>query len=662
MSFHGDYLMVPSLSKHFAEDLLIRGAMDLQESLAMLERFQAASLSMRLLPSKKIRPETGEQSPAIDTIVREVLLRPSNAKQVQVNGLKQQLSDSTSELKNVVKDSFYKKNHSLVSNNEQASLTLSQSAWHLPNSYLMPKPAAHQKKSVPMSSPSCAAVRPEKSKTPSLVAKLMGLDGLPSPKAKSTMKDDKIKAASSPRALFDTERPRSKRLLPLLLKQEAGFGSEMPRSEKLPPLQSNVQKNSTSSKKGIVGTSYTTGAVHDTASIKPIQRAANVEQARPKSPKEIKIVSSPTGRKQRANEINRRSTEKQRPYSGERSRERMNAAKSRAGSASRSAEAVAKQCDRRSVASRSNRTCDSVVKPNSPKPQSNSKARRVPRRNVKSSTVDELVAYEIEKEILHALDQTDGPSTEHSATPSDEACPSADWDEASSVGDILKDPGEASETSQSAVRDCRISSAGADADAIHPSTHRAPTREAEIKDEIGLLLLSDKPFLSRAAELIGVGVYGDLSNQCDRISKAGTRNRRLYLDAAGEQLELKHRQQNILWPYARPLGRRWRSSSSAYLSLEELLRDVSDGVRNLEDGYCSGDARRGSKDSLDVKLERDLSSSADALISSVWDMGWQGLACVEEAECFVRDAGEEILSLLVEEAALDMCLHCHSAI
>jgi hypothetical protein len=45
-----------------------------------------------------------------------------------------------------------------------------------------------------------------------------------------------------------------------------------------------------------------------------------------------------------------------------------------------------------------------------------------------------MQAYEIEKEILHALDQTDGPSTEHSATPSDEACPSADWDEASSVG------------------------------------------------------------------------------------------------------------------------------------------------------------------------------------------------------------------------------------
>lgn len=74
MSFNGDYLMASSLSKHFAEDLL-RGAMDLQESLAMLEKFQTASQSMRL-SNKKRRPKTGEKSPEIDTIIREVLLRP----------------------------------------------------------------------------------------------------------------------------------------------------------------------------------------------------------------------------------------------------------------------------------------------------------------------------------------------------------------------------------------------------------------------------------------------------------------------------------------------------------------------------------------------------------------------------------------------------------
>jgi len=431
MSFHGDYHMAPSVSKHFAEDLL-RGAMDLQESLVMLERFQAASQSMRL-PNKKRRPETGEKSPKIDTIIREVLLRPSNAKQVLTvsanDGSKQQLRNSTDELKNVVKDSFYRKNHLSVPNNEQASL--SQSARYLPSNYLMSKPT-QQKKVVPRSLPSCAAVQPEKSKGPSLVAKLMGLDGLPSPKGNSTMKDDKIKTASSPRALFDIERPKSQRLLPQLFKEESGFDTEMPRSEKLPPKQYNVQKNSTSSQKGI-GTSYNTRAINEIASMKSIHRETNVEQARPKSPKEIKIVS-PTSRKQQAKEnteVNR-TMEKQIPYLSERNRQGRNVTKAKAGSVSRNAEVV-KRRDRKSVASRSSRTCDSV-KPNVSKQSNNSRVKRVPMRNVKSSTIDELVAYEIEREIFHALDQIDGPSTEHSATPSDEGCPSAEWDEISSVG------------------------------------------------------------------------------------------------------------------------------------------------------------------------------------------------------------------------------------
>lgn len=388
MSFHGDYLMAPSVSKHFAEDLL-RGAMDLQESLAMLERFQAASQSMRL-PNKKRRPETGEKSPEIDTIIREVL-RPSNAKQVRprtVNdGFRQQLSSSTDELKNVVKDSFYKKNHLSVSNNDQASL--SQSARYLPNNCLTSKPT-QQKKVVPRSLPSCVAVQPEKSKGPSLVAKLMGLDGLPSPKGNSTVKNDKIKTASSPRALFDIERPKSKGLLPQLFREESGFDTEMPRLEKLPPEQFNVQKNSTSSQKGI-GTSYNTRVINEIASMKSIHREINVEQARPKSPKEIKIVS-PTSRKQQANEnteINRRTMEKQKPYLSERNRQGRNVTKAKAGSVSRNAEVV-KRRDRKPVASRSSRTCDSV-KPNVSKPSNNSRVKRVPMRNVKSSTIDELV-------------------------------------------------------------------------------------------------------------------------------------------------------------------------------------------------------------------------------------------------------------------------------
>jgi len=218
-----------------------------------------------------------------------------------------------------------------------------------------------------------------------------------------------------------------------------------------------------------------------------------------------------------------------------------------------------------------------------------------------------------------------------------------------SVTDILKDSGEPNETLLSAIHDYRISSA--DGDAIHPSTYRTPTKEAEIKDEISLLLLSDKSFLSRAAELIGIDMYGDLNDQCNRISKVEMKNHKLYLDAAGEQLELKHCQQNSPC-YTRLQGHKCRSSE--YFSLEELLRDISNGIRNLN-GYCSEDVR-GSKDNLDMKVEKDLSCT-DALINSVWDMGWQGLICMEETDCFVRDAGEEFLSLLIEDAVLDMCLH-----
>jgi hypothetical protein len=85
------------------------------------------------------------------TVLREVLLRPSDTKHVQDNGLTQQLRSSNNDLKYAVKDSFHNNNQFLVSmfSNEQASL--SQSAWHLPNSYLMVPMSAHQKK-VPDSS------------------------------------------------------------------------------------------------------------------------------------------------------------------------------------------------------------------------------------------------------------------------------------------------------------------------------------------------------------------------------------------------------------------------------------------------------------------------------------------------------------------------------
>jgi hypothetical protein len=89
---------------------------------------------------------------------------------VQDNGLTQQLSSSTDELKNAVKDNFQKNNQFVVSMSSTEQASLSQSAQHLANSYLMTPKSTHEKKVVPRSLPSCALVQPKKSKMPSLVA------------------------------------------------------------------------------------------------------------------------------------------------------------------------------------------------------------------------------------------------------------------------------------------------------------------------------------------------------------------------------------------------------------------------------------------------------------------------------------------------------------
>nr|CAB3471643.1 unnamed protein product [Digitaria exilis] len=640
MSFHVDYLMAPSLSKHFAEDLL-RGAMDLQESLAMLERFQAASQSMRLSNKKRI-PETGEKSPDIDTIIREVLLRPSNAKQAQPrtvnNGLHGKLNSSSGELKNVVKDSFYIKNLlSVSSNNEQASLSQSARA----NNYLMSK-ASQQKKVAPKSFRSCAAVQPDKSKAPTLVAKLMGLDGLPSQKDNSKMKDEK--KVSSPRARFHIEMPKPQRPQTLLFGDESGFDPEMPRSEQLAPEHYNASCTDYTSSQKVLAPLYNTVVTDEIRPMKSSHTQRNIEQPRPKSPKEIKI-SAPPSRKQQikeTTEINRRTRDKQKSNLTSRNRGGREDAKAKTVSASRNAD--------KKVASSSSRSCDSV-KPVLKRTTNDSRKKTVSRRNVKSSTIDELVVYEIQREIFHALDQIDGPSTEYCATPSDESYPNADWEAESSVDYIQKDFCESNEALLSTSHSENIGST--DGDASHPSTDVLSIKEAEIKDEIILLLLSDKSFLSRATKLIGIDMYEQQSNQYKGIiSKVEMKNHKIYLDTAAEQLERKHHQQNSIY-YTGFEGHKCRAP--AYVSHEELLRDISNGIRKLN-GYSDRDDTDGTKDSLDVKLERDLRFS-DASISGIWDMGWEGFICTEETECFIRDAGEDILSLLIEEAVLDICMH-----
>ncbi|VAH59261.1 unnamed protein product [Triticum turgidum subsp. durum] len=659
-----DYVMGSTLSRHFAEDLL-RGAMDLQDSLVMLEKFQTVSQSMRQ-STKQRRPGNDEESLDV-TGIREALFEASIAKKLVPGSVSSrfdgQLRNSTDELKRVIKDSLYRaKLLSVASNGEQLA-SLSQSSRSTPNSTAVSK-STKEKKVVPRSS-SCPPVQPDKSKTPSLVptnkkpslvARLMGLEGLPPHKGNTAKKDETLKTVSSPRAQFDIDMPKSKpppaEKLP---RQSLGkdsqrngkAGQEMMKTIQVKRLlntmnsdvhkvqQCNVQMNFPYFHEDTLP-SQDTSAATEVGSAKSIQREQRMGQAQTKSPKDVKVVSHIT-RKQRIEqktEISNRSSNKQKYHLPDRKGERRKDVKATAASASHSK--LVRKTDKKSVASSSNPSTCRTMKPILRRTPGSSREKIVSSRNVNNSTIDDIVAYEVHREFI----RTDCPSTEHSATPSDESCQSADWDTEPSIDDAHEDFSGPSEASL-------ISSQSS------PPINITPKKEVEIKDEMSLFLLSSKSFVNQAAQLIGTDAYDydHLIEQYKDTGKAEMGDHELYVDIAMEQLERKHRQQNSLYYTG---YRTQKCGATPYFSLEALLGDIGDGTRKLK-SYTDDkdDHGSGTKDSMSMKLERDL-GCADPSINSAWDMGWQDWICMEETECWVRDAGEDVLSSLIEEAVFEM--------
>ncbi|KAM0894220.1 hypothetical protein ACQ4PT_024625 [Festuca glaucescens] len=647
--------MASSLSRHFAEDLL-RGAMDLQESLVMLEKFQTVSRSIRQ-SNKNRRPEAGERSLDV-TGIREALIEASIAKKALPGSLSNrfdgQFRNSTDELKRVIKDSLYR------TNDEQASL--SQSARYTRNSPVVSE-STKQKKLVPRSL-SCTPVQPDRSKSPSLVARLMGLEGLPLHKGITAKKDEILKTVNSPRAQFDIEMPKSKTpASEKLPKQLFGKDSDHNRkagqeimktiqvkrilktttSDEHKVKQQNVRMNYPYSRRDNLP-SQDTSAITELGSVKSMKREQRAVQARTKAPEHGKVVPHVIRNQyiKQNTETNRRSSNTQKHHLSDR-REVRKDTKAKTASTSRTNSKLVKNPDKRLISSSSSPSTCRATKPVLRRTPGNSRASTVSSRNIRNSIIDDIEAYEVHREFIEA----DGPSTEHSATPSDE-CQSADWDTDTSINDIREDFSGLNEASSSSSPVERTIST--DDNAFHSPINRAPTKEAEIKDEMSLLLLNDKSFLTRAARLVGIDTHDHLTEQYEGNLKAEVKDRQLYVDIAAEQLERKHRLQNS------PRVTRFRirkCRATPYFSLVALLGDISTGTQKLKSYTDNESYDIGSKDSLSVKLERDLRCT-DPSINSVWDMGWQDWTCMEETEFWARDAGEIVLSTLVEEVALEM--------
>lgn len=651
-----DYLMASSLSRHFAEDLL-RGAMDLQESLVMLEKFQTVSRSIRQ-SNKNRRPETGERSLDV-TGIREALFEASIAKKVLPGSVSNrfdgQFRNSTDELKRVIKDSLYR------TNDEQA--LLSQSARYTRNVPVVSE-STKQKKVVPRSL-SCTPVQPDRSKSPSLVARLMGLEGLPLNKGITAKKDETLKTVSSPRAQFDIEMPKSKTAASEKLpKQLFGKDSDHNRkarqeimktiqvkrilkattSDEHKVKQQNVRMNYPYSRRDNLP-SQDTSMVSELGSVKSMKREQRTVQARTKAPEHVKVVPHVTRNQhiKQVTETNRRSSNTQKHHLADRRGEGRKDTKAKAASASRTNSKLVKNHDKKLISPSSSPSSCRAMKPVLRRTPGNSRASTASSRNVRNSIIDDIVAYEVHREFI----ETDGASTEHSATPSDE-CQSADWDTDPSIDDIREDFSGSNEASSSSSPVERTIST--DDNAFHPPIERALINEAKIKDEMSLLLLSDKSFLTRAAQLVSIHTYDHLIEQYQGTPKAEVKERQLYVDIAAEQIERKHRLQSS------PRGTGFRNHkcrATPYFSLVALLGDISTGTRKLKSYTDNESYDIGSKDNLSVKLERDLRCT-DPSIDGAWDMGWQDWMCMEETEFWARDAGEIVLSTLIEEVALEM--------
>lgn len=205
-------------SKYMAEDIL-KGALDLQESLIMLGKLQEASEYMTQSPKKQAKGSERRRidEPRIErTQSSEYWDRNSSMRSrkpsISVNGSSR---DPIEELRNVIRDSFSRQNllpiptteqmgclHTtdLDSNSEITSTSSNQSSMVHAYEFGSTEPAL----------PSTA---PQKAKGPNLIAKLMGLEDLPSKPQRTPLQKylESERILNQRRHVFDIDMPRGRK-------------------------------------------------------------------------------------------------------------------------------------------------------------------------------------------------------------------------------------------------------------------------------------------------------------------------------------------------------------------------------------------------------------------------------------------------------------------
>ncbi|KAM0933163.1 hypothetical protein DsansV1_C38g0236501 [Dioscorea sansibarensis] len=179
-------------------------------------------------------------------------------------------------------------------------------------------------------------------------------------------------------------------------------------------------------------------------------------------------------------------------------------------------------------------------------------------------------------------------------------------------------------------------------EAIHVLKKNKP-----ISDDLKCILLSSQSFFMQAQELINP--KHQPIHRRKNIESVDTTNAKLFSDCANEVMSRK-RLQNELSRHPMLQACIW--SPTLYHSLDRLLQEISNEFEKLT-SYSSADRSATAEVDLYVRLEKDLRNK-DMLIDSMWDVGWLNLCCVEEVDEVVGSVEKEIIDWLIKELALEV--------
>ncbi|KAE8735391.1 Dynein light chain type 1 family protein [Hibiscus syriacus] len=201
-------------SEDIAKDLL-KGALELQDSLHVLGKLQEASHLARLKKKGKERSDKGRNDQLIRRVNSSPIGERNSQKGIQNSHLSTGASsrDCIDELREVIRDSLARQNLLPNINAEEKRCFSSRypdSASDIPSTSLSRSSSFQTDNFTSMDSSVCSAVDENKTRGPSLIAKLMGLEEMPSKSLQTHSQNvmEKNKTFSQQRPTFEIDTPK----------------------------------------------------------------------------------------------------------------------------------------------------------------------------------------------------------------------------------------------------------------------------------------------------------------------------------------------------------------------------------------------------------------------------------------------------------------------